>query len=749
MDFINDINCETLIIGDSYLKNKIFRLKKLLPIKFMTIDEFFSKYFFTYQEDAILYLINNYYMKYDVAKDYLNQLYYIDDKIYNIYKLDFLGKLKKELIEHNLLIFHDDFRLYLDRVKILLYDPIIDSFTLNAFKNFNYQIIDRKSFNYSHNVYEFNSIEEEVHFIAHNISELIANGINISKIKLTNVGSEYYNVIERVFALYNLKVNINYQTSLANFPLVKDFINYYQDCDLDIALSKVENDSNIYYELLNVINKYIKYQHKDLLIYKIKNSYINSDKYTNSIEIIDYLNYDAYDDEYIFMLSFNDGVIPKYEMDSKYITDDIAPVLGLNTSKELNTIIYDRTLKAISNIKNLIITYKLRDFKNSYYPSVLCQNFNVVKVNTIHDVTYSENYDKLLLAKCYDEYYKYGVNSDEFNILRNNYQINYNSYSNKYTKINRDMDKLMLSYSKMQLYNQCAFKYYLSDILKIDIYKENFSTIIGRMVHFVLEKCLANNSYDVDAYVSEFLKDTTFANKELFFLQKYKEAIKELLDQIILEREYTLFNQALYEKKIDIDCGNDVHFTGIIDKVLYYIDNNTTYVALIDYKTGMDDISLKYLKYGLNIQLPIYLYLASKLNFNNIKYCGFYLQKFNIVNKDYRLIGYSNADLNTLRIIDSNYANSKIIKGLKLNNDGSFSKNSKILSDSEIDDIKVEVIKQIDKVINNIRDNRFEINPKIVDGKNISCEYCKFRDVCFVTKDDEILIKSTTFGGDS
>ena len=62
----------------------------------------------------------------------------------------------------------------------------------------------------------------------------------------------------------------------------------------------------------------------------------------------------------------------------------------------------------------------------------------------------------------------------------------------------------------------------------------------------------------------------------------------------------------MYEKKINIDYGNNVIFTGIIDKILYKEDGNNTYVSLIDYKTGNDDISLKYLNYGLNIQLPIY-----------------------------------------------------------------------------------------------------------------------------------------------
>ena len=748
MEFINDINGETLIICNNSLKQEILKAKLLLPIKFMNMEEFLHNYLFTYNELAILYLMDKHGMKYDVAKDYLELLIYIEDKSYNTSKLDYLVHLKKELLSLNLLIFNNIFREYAKRVKIIIVDQVINDYILKVFKGLNYQIIVRKYQEYAHSVLEFDTMEEEVHYVAHEISSLLDSGVPIHKIKLTNVGEEYYNTIERIFTLYNLKVNINYQILLINYQLVRDFISYYHELDLETALEKVANESDIYNELVNVINKYLKYHNKNLLIHKIKTSYLVNQKYTNSIDIINYLEYIPSDCEYIFMLSFNDGIIPKYSMDDNYITDNIVPLVGLNTTKELNDHIYNKTLSCIKNIKNIVITYKLRDFKSSYYKSILCQNFKVIKGDVSNSVSYSEIYDKMLLTKCYDEYYKYGVKSQKFSLLRNNYQINYNGYSNKYTKIMRQMDKLTLSYSKMQIYNKCAFRYYLTDILKLDVFEENFSTVIGSMVHYVLQKCLENNNYNIDIYVDEFLGDRVFTKKERFFLQKYKEAIRELLDQIMLEKEYSLFNQALYEKRIDIDFGNDIHFVGFIDKVLYYIDNDTTYVALIDYKTGIDDISLKYLKYGLNIQLPIYLYLSTKLDLNNIRYSGFYLQKFNLLNKDYRLVGYSNADHQALRVIDKNFANSKIIKGLKLNNDGSFSKNSKVLSDEEINDIKDEVVIQINKVIDSIKNNCFDINPKVSEGKNIGCEYCKFKDICFVTKKDEVNIDTMISGGD-
>ena len=125
-----------------------------------------------------------------------------------------------------------------------------------------------------------------------------------------------------------------------------------------------------------------------------------------------------------------------------------------------------------------------------------------------------------------------------------------------------------------------------------------------------------------------------------------------------------------------------------------------------------------------------------------------YGHKFNITEKDYRLIGYSNSDKAVLERFDREYYNSKIIKGMKTKNDGSFYKSAKVLSNDEIKEITDITESQIKNVIENIQNNNFDINPKISEGKNISCTYCKFKDICFVTKLDEVTIEPKEYGGE-
>lgn len=748
MDFLNEIKQETIILCNRADKTTILKRNKLINVKVMSIEQFREKYCFSFFEDAILYVMQRFGVKYDIALEYINNLYYVEDKKYAVKKLDFLVDLKRELDEKGLLLYNPLFRKYVQNLKVIVYGIHLSPFDERMLSGINYQYIPKKYNTYTHTVYSFATLEEEVEYVAFNICKLLEEGVSVKNIKLTNIGTDYYATIYRIFSLYGLKVNLPNTSPLSSFPYVSNFINLYKENDLEYAIQQIDSHHELYDSIIEVVNRYLSYGSKDLILYKLEHTNIESYKYDNGIEIVDYLEYEAGDDDYVFMMSFNDGIVPNSYKDIDYITDNIKDLVYLESTHVKNTRLREDILNAMHTIKNLTITYKLRDTKKTFYPSSLCSYFNCEAGHIEGNISYSEVYNKIKLTRSIDNFIKYGYKDKQFDILRSNFSVDYNSFDNAYSPIHRVMDKLTLSYSKMQMYNKCAFRYYLSHILKLDIFEEKFQAVIGSMVHYVMEKCLSNDSMDTDKYVKEFLKDREFSKKELFFLEKYKVCIKELLDQVLLEREYSSFTGAMYEKQVDIDYGNNVKFTGIIDKVLYKEDNDKTYVALVDYKTGQDEISLGYLKYGINIQLPIYLYLANYLHLRNVLYCGFYLQKFNINKKDYRLEGYSNSDRDILSVIDNNYECSNIIKGMKTLKSGEFAKYAKVLNNEEIQKIIDITKRKIEEVIDNIEKNKFDINPKVDGDKNIGCDFCKFRDICFVKKKDKVSITSEEFGGE-
>ena len=59
-----------------------------------------------------------------------------------------------------------------------------------------------------------------------------------------------------------------------------------------------------------------------------------------------------------------------------------------------------------------------------------------------------------------------------------------------------------------------------------------------------------------------------------------------------------------------------------------------------------------------------------------------------------------------------------------------------------MDEIYHKVDEQIDKVIDNIENSNFDINPKNYNGKNISCMYCKFKDIYYKSIKDEVIIET-------
>ena len=162
------------------------------------------------------------------------------------------------------------------------------------------------------------------------------------------------------------------------------------------------------------------------------------------------------------------------------------------------------------------------------------------------------------------------------------------------------------------------------------------------------------------------------------------------------------------------------------------------------------------------MQLPIYIYLVSKSNdFKNIKIGGFYLQKVlqTVINKDQnnsyetlkrnnlKLQGYSNSDTSILELVDSSYNDSKVIKGLRTSSKG-FYAYSKVLNDEQINFIIDTVDNKINEAYIKIKNGEFDINPKRIGGINKGCEFCKYKDLCFMKENDIVNLKEVKFGGE-
>ena len=183
---------------------------------------------------------------------------------------------------------------------------------------------------------------------------------------------------------------------------------------------------------------------------------------------------------------------------------------------------------------------------------------------------------------------------------------------------------------------------------------------------------------------------------------------------------------------------------------MYYKNIEDTYFSIVDYKTGSIDTHIEPMKYGLHMQLPVYLYLIHYGRcFTNPIFTGIYYQNilFNYPTwsdkldkelKDrYLLKGYSTDDITILEKFDCTYKDSELIKSMSYSEDKGFSRYSKIIDNDTMYNLIKFVKNEIDTKVDDILAADFSINPKVYDKENISCKYCTFKDICFM-KDKDI-----------
>ena len=677
--------------------SKLSKDNNIYNIKFMSKSEFISNYYYKFDEKSIFYLMKKYNLHIDVAKVYLNSLYGIDIlKVYEDNKLEFLKSIKKDLIDNDLLIINNSFKDYISNKEI----EVINYYDLDLYeeKALNYKF--NSTGNINNSVYEFKTIEDEVNFVCIKIYELIKKGISINNIHLCNVSSDYYYIIKRLFSYYNIPINIPFKNSIYSTKIVKDY--------LEKNILNLESNDLITKKLVNVINSLCELDNTDpiyrsILIDKLKNTYISNDTLNNAVNISNLYDISFSDEEYVFVLGFNQDVLPRTYKDIDYIPDKDKGLVGMYSSNYLNEREKNILIYVLSNIKNLYLSYKLSSPFTSYYPSSLINEFNLEVIKDFTDnYSYSNKYNIIRLGEKLDNYKLYGEKDDYLEELNTHYNIDYSSYSNKFNGINRNLflEKLSypfkLSYTALNSYNECSFKYYLNYVLKLSDYESTFASFVGSLYHEILS--LYNNpNFDLEAEYNKYLENRELNLKEKLLLVKIKKDLEEFIEVLKKQDLLTGYNEQLHEKYVEVDIRDDisVKFIGYIDKIMYMKKIEDTYFSIVDYKTGKIDTNIEAMKYGLHMQLPVYLYLLNYGRvFSNPIFTGIYYQNIlfsypkweknldKVLKDRYLLKGYSTDNLEILEKFDSTYEDSSLIKSMKYTD--KFDRYSKVVDDDTL-----------------------------------------------------------------
>lgn len=765
---MEEFNNKIVILNDYAKKSFIKKINKLINVKVITLSELKKKYYFDYDNKAIYFVSNKYNCIFEIAKIYIENIYFIGD--IDTKKVNFLKEVKEELDNNNLLTYNNLFKEFLRGKDIVLYNlKYVDKFYKNIFKELgrysnitSYNDEDNKSVK---ELYKANNSEEEIAFICSKITILIKSGVNINNIKLANVKSDYEFIIRKTFKLFNIPINLPSFETIKSTSLVIKFKELYNS-DISVTIEKLKEfintkeENDIFKSIINVVNSYLWCNDfelvKDMIFNEINNIKTPRKNLKNAVEVIEFKKELVSDDDYVFLIGYNEGVIPVNYKDEDYLSDEEKSKLGLSTSFELNENAMNEVKDSIKNIKHLIVTYPSHNLSSEIYISSSYEKdlFEEKELN----ISYNESnaYNKLKLVSEKDENSKFGTVTDDLLKLSSHYKdMKYSSFDNKYKLINKSKIKnffnngLTLSYTSMNDYYMCSFRYYLDYILKVNKYEDTFEAIVGTIFHKILSMCFENDIDIIRTYESEIEKsDYEFSESEKFFLSILKDELVLVIETIKNQLSYTQLTESMYEKEIVIDVDKDLHikFKGFVDKILYNKFNGKTVVAIIDYKTGNPNLNINNSIYGLEMQLPVYIYLI-KNEIKDVKIGGFYLQKIlnNITDKEKRLDslklqGYTNSDLDIIDKVDSSFNDSKVIKSLRTSSKG-FYAYSKIINDEEIDILNKVVETKIKEASMDILDSKFDINPKEMNNEVIGCKFCKYKDICFMKPKDTVTLK--------
>lgn len=768
---MND-KCTIIITSYSnkkYILRKLSQDKKLYNLKFFTFSDLKKKLFFDYDDKSLAYVMKNYHVPLSVAKTYLDNLYYL--KNISNEKIKFLMSLKKDLDEQELLIYDSHFKTYLNSKKVIVYGyrHLSKEQNLIVQEIAHVQVYARDKKEYKPIVFELSNEMEEVEYVLNRISKLYLDGVFLDKIKII-ASLEYTNILNYYFSLYQIPIHLKSRHSYYSTFIAQEFLEQYDSFTIQENIEKLKDKYENLNDFITIVNRSVEVHDKDIrkefIIRDLKNTKINSTIYDFSVEVAS-LEDTFLDDEYVFLFGFHIGAYPKVYQNDGYLSDGELSNLGLDTSLDKNRHEKQKLIEKIKSIKNLTITCVHSNGK-TIFPSLLIKEMNLEVKPVCNNpfISYSKLNTKLKYACDLDNFYKFNIVGENLSLYRNSgLSLDYLAYSNDFSGISMDTLKerigplLTLAYTNMEMYNECAFKYYLSKILKIDIFEENFKSNIGTIAHHILELGLSkeiNLSVEMSSFIKE--KDYRFTSKEYFYLEKLREELEFILAVLKKQEKHSKLRKYLFESELCVYFDQkdiNVTFKGLIDKVMYENINGEEILAVVDYKTGNPNITLDYLNYGLNIQLPIYLYLLKKSDrFKDAQIAGFYLQKIlgNVLpvsdkktlkerkEENLRLQGYSNSSCTILELLDDEYLDSKLIKGLRFKKDGSLYSSAKVLSSVQMEELTEVVDKKIKECITNILEGNYEINPKVINGKNVACLYCKFKDICFKTKSNEVMI---------
>lgn len=347
---------------------------------------------------------------------------------------------------------------------------------------------------------------------------------------------------------------------------------------------------------------------------------------------------------------------------------------------------------------------------------------------------------------------------------------------------------LYLSPTRVDTFHKCRFSYFCKYGLSVRTRRpaEMDPAESGTLVHYIMQELLplycrgdlqkltrqrvaADARHAVQQYLLTFVDGQERQDAHFHALiERLTLLCEHLLWRVIRELQDSRFQPVDFELPIG-DPGKDsvpswvittpegasIRVCGTIDRVDAYHDGDTTYLRVLDYKTGKKEFELADVLEGINLQMLIYLFSLSEngqRRYGKIVPAGVLYQpaKIPVIQAERDLSddmmeqkrlaemkanGLLLDDEAVLRAMEPELEGLFIPVGI--NKDGSFKKSASIASLAQFGRIQRHIQKLLTAMVQQLHRGDIAAVPKVKYNpspsqmlKNSPCRYCDFRDIC-------------------
>lgn len=340
------------------------------------------------------------------------------------------------------------------------------------------------------------------------------------------------------------------------------------------------------------------------------------------------------------------------------------------------------------------------------------------------------------------------------------------------------------SVSRLERYAACAYSHFLQYGLLLKEREEfRFEQVdLGNIFHGVLEIFagkLSENNYTWFDFPEEEGDDLLYKALQECALQYGENVLySSARYEYMTERMYRILKRTIrtlkaqlregefvpssfemsFQRVEELDAVNialsaneKMKLKGRIDRIDTYEDEDHVYVKVIDYKSGNKKFDLAALYYGLQLQLVVYMNVASEITASkhpDKEVVPAALLYYHVADplvraeeamtpeevskellKDLRTTGVVNSDQQVVSLLDKSFTDKSLIVPVERKKDGTFSARSSVIDQQDYETISKFVNHKIREFGREILNGSIEINPCEQGGRN-SCTYCTYRGIC-------------------